>query len=33
MRIILVVYVFSRDIRAVDAFFAVYEVWLFVLSL
>jgi hypothetical protein len=33
MRIILVVYVFSRDIRAVDTFFVVYEVWLFVLSL
>jgi hypothetical protein len=24
---------FNRDIRAMDAFFVVYEVWLFVLSL
>jgi hypothetical protein len=33
MRIILIVCGFSEDIRAVDAFFVVYEVWLFVLSL
>jgi hypothetical protein len=33
MRIILIVSGFSRDIRVVDAFFVVYEVWLFVLSL